>query len=96
MTLFHTQIALGNRELADAIAFGQFPEVIAQPHRDDKHEVFVNYRNTYFTPRDFRNLRRFEDKRGRPVKRFLFYTGDEYRAVDDIELIPVAALYRGC
>ncbi len=46
-------------------------------------------------PKAFRNLRQFKDRLNRPVKRYLFYLGDEYRMQDDIALIPIAALYRG-
>ena len=46
-------------------------------------------------PRDFRNLRQFKDSFKRPVKRFLFYSGEEYSNVDDICVLPIAALYRG-
>ena len=46
-------------------------------------------------PRDFRNLRQFSDRMKRPVKRFLFYRGEEYGTVDDIHLIPIGALFRG-
>ena len=46
-------------------------------------------------PRDLRNLRHFGDRQNRPVKRFLFYLGEEYKTVDDINLIPIGALFRG-
>jgi predicted AAA+ superfamily ATPase len=46
-------------------------------------------------PRDFRNLSSFKDRLNRPVKRFLFYLGDEYKEQDDIAIIPIAALFRG-
>ena len=46
-------------------------------------------------PRDFRNLRQFEDRLNRPVKRILFYLGEEYSTVDDIRLLPIGALFRG-
>jgi predicted AAA+ superfamily ATPase len=46
-------------------------------------------------PRDFQNLRHFEDSLKRPTKRFLFYPGAEYSTVDGIRLIPIAALHRG-
>lgn len=46
-------------------------------------------------PRDLRNLRQFGDHLNRPVKRLLFYLGDEYSTLDDIRLLPIAALYRG-
>jgi predicted AAA+ superfamily ATPase len=46
-------------------------------------------------PRDFQNLKQFEDRQTRSIKKILFYLGEEYSEVDDIKLIPVAALYRG-
>jgi predicted AAA+ superfamily ATPase len=46
-------------------------------------------------PKDFRNLRQFDDRSNRPVRRFLFYLGEEYRTVDNISLIPIGALFRG-
>jgi predicted AAA+ superfamily ATPase len=46
-------------------------------------------------PRDFQNLKQFEDRRKRSVKRILFYPGEEYRTVDDIKLIPIGALHKG-
>jgi hypothetical protein len=47
-------------------------------------------------PRDLQNLKQFEDSRKRPVRRLLFYPGERYEHTwDDIQLIPIAALYRG-
>jgi len=46
-------------------------------------------------PKDFRNLRNFADQLKRPIKRFLFYLGDEYKYKDGITLIPIAAIFRG-
>lgn len=46
-------------------------------------------------PRDLRNLRQFGNLLNRPVKRFLFYPGEEYRTVDDIRLLPAGSLFRG-
>ncbi len=46
-------------------------------------------------PKEFRNLRQFKDRLNRPIKRILFYTGEDYRTVDDIRLLPIGALYRG-
>ena len=46
-------------------------------------------------PRDFQNLKQFEDRLKRSVKRILFYPGEEYREVDGVRLIPIGALYRG-
>jgi predicted AAA+ superfamily ATPase len=46
-------------------------------------------------PRDLQNLKQFEDRLKRPVKRILFYPGEEYSDVNGIRLIPIAALYKG-
>jgi uncharacterized protein len=46
-------------------------------------------------PRDLQHLKRFAKNTDRPVKAFLFYRGDTYETIDDIRLIPIAALYRG-
>ena len=46
-------------------------------------------------PRDFQNLKQFEDRLKRPIKRILFYSGEEYSTVDGIRLIPIGALHRG-
>ena len=47
------------------------------------------------SPRDLQSLKQFSDRRNRPVRRYLIYLGDEYRTIDNIRLIPVAALFRG-
>ncbi|MFP4108902.1 MAG: ATP-binding protein [Desulfonatronovibrio sp.] len=44
---------------------------------------------------DITNLMSFMPKKDLKVKRFLFYLGDEYKTVEDVRLIPVAALFRG-
>ena len=46
-------------------------------------------------PRDFQNLKQFENRKKRPIKRILFYSGEEYSTVDGIRLIPIGALHRG-
>jgi len=46
-------------------------------------------------PKDLRNLKQFKDRLDRPVKRFLFYSGETYRKEDDIRLIPISAFFRG-
>jgi predicted AAA+ superfamily ATPase len=46
-------------------------------------------------PRDLQNLRQFSDRLNRPVRRYLIYLGEEYRMMDNIELLPAAALFRG-
>ena len=57
------QIKEANRSLAGAMTFGQFPEVLIQEKDGDKHEVLVNYRNTYFT-RDLMQLSNIENLDG--------------------------------
>ena len=46
-------------------------------------------------PRDLRNLGQFSDRLNRPVRRYLVYLGEEYRTIDNIQLLPAAALFRG-
>lgn len=46
-------------------------------------------------PRDLNNLLQFSDRLNRPVQRYLLYMGDEYRKIDNVRLLPVAALFRG-
>jgi predicted AAA+ superfamily ATPase len=46
-------------------------------------------------PRDLKNLRHFSDRLNRPVRRYLIYLGEEYRMMDNIKLLPAAALFRG-
>jgi len=46
-------------------------------------------------PKDLRNLRQFKDRLNRPIKRILFYSGEEYGAVDDIHLLPIGTLFQG-
>ena len=46
-------------------------------------------------PRDFNNLLQFSDRLNRPVQRYLLYMGEEYRKIDNVHLLPVAALFRG-
>jgi predicted AAA+ superfamily ATPase len=52
-----------NRRLSGAMTYGQFPEVLMQEKNGDKHEVLVNYRNTYFT-RDLMQLSNIENLDG--------------------------------
>ena len=47
-------------------------------------------------PRDLRNLRQFANRQNRPVRRFLFYLGEDYKNVDNISLLPIGTLFRGC
>ncbi|MFC1824981.1 ATP-binding protein [Thermodesulfobacteriota bacterium] len=46
-------------------------------------------------PRNMHNLTLFSDRLNRPVRRYLVYMGDEYRTIDNVQLLPVAALFRG-
>jgi predicted AAA+ superfamily ATPase len=46
-------------------------------------------------PRDLQNLRQFKDRLKRPVRRYLVYLGEEYHTIDNIQLLPAAALFRG-
>lgn len=57
------QIREASRRLAGALTYGQFPEVLIQEKDSDKHEVLVNYRNTYFT-RDLMQLSNIENLDG--------------------------------
>jgi len=57
------QIKEGNRRLTGAMTYGQFPEVLIHGKDGDKHEVLVNYRNTYFT-RDLMQLSNIENLDG--------------------------------
>ena len=52
-----------NRNLTEAVTYGQFPEVLIQKKDSNKHEVLVNYRNTYFT-RDLMQLSNIENLEG--------------------------------
>jgi hypothetical protein len=45
--------------------------------------------------RDLHNLAQFSDRLNRPVRRYLVYLGEEYRTIDNVRLLPVAALFRG-
>lgn len=44
---------------------------------------------------DITSLMSFKPKKNLKVKRFLFYLGEEYKTVEDVRLIPAAALFRG-
>jgi len=46
-------------------------------------------------PRDLHNLGQFSDRLNRPVRRYLVYPGDEYRTIDNIQLLPIGALFKG-
>jgi len=45
--------------------------------------------------RDVQNLKRFVQNMNRPVRAYLFYSGEEYITMDEVRLIPIAALFRG-
>ncbi len=45
--------------------------------------------------RDLRNLEDFAAATNRPVRCVLFYTGLTYQRINNVEMIPIAALYRG-
>jgi predicted AAA+ superfamily ATPase len=47
------------------------------------------------SPRDLQNLKQFSDSLDRPVRRYLVYLGEEYRTIDNVKLLPAAALFRG-
>ncbi len=57
------QIKEANRALDEAMTFGQFPEVLIHKEDKGKHQVLVNYRNTYFT-RDLMQLSNIENLDG--------------------------------
>jgi uncharacterized protein len=44
---------------------------------------------------DITSLMNFKPKKNLKVQRFLFYLGEEYQTVEDVRLIPAAALFRG-
>lgn len=88
------QIRDAYRNLKKAVTYGQFPEVVSRHDEEEKQDILINYRNTYFT-RDLRGLKQFEDRLNRPVKRILFYMGEKYDTVDDINFIPIGAIFRG-
>jgi len=58
-----SKIKHANRLLLDAMTYGQFPEVLCGKNETAKHEVLVNYRNTYFT-RDLMQLSNIENLDG--------------------------------
>ena len=45
--------------------------------------------------KNFQTLYQFKDRQNRPVKRILFYMGEEYTNMDGIRIIPIGALHRG-
>jgi hypothetical protein len=57
------QIKEGNRRLADALRFGQFPEILGLGSDEEKETLLRNYRNTYFM-RDLMQLANLENVEG--------------------------------
>ena len=57
------QIKDAHRNLTKALIYGQFPEVLHQENDDHRHEILLNYRNTYFT-RDLMQLSNIENLDG--------------------------------
>jgi hypothetical protein len=47
------------------------------------------------SPRDLQSLRQFSDRLKRPVRRYLVYLGHEYGSIENIELLPIGAIFRG-
>jgi len=45
--------------------------------------------------RDINNLTQFEKQLSRPVKKYLIYQGTQYQKIDQVNLLPLACLYRG-
>lgn len=45
--------------------------------------------------RDVRNLQEFSKGIKKKVKMYLFYPGEEYGSINDVQVIPVASLFRG-
>lgn len=57
------QIKEGQRNLHDTLKFGLFPEIILKQNQNDKHELLINYRDTYFI-RDLMQLTNMENMEG--------------------------------
>lgn len=57
------KIKEAQRRLADAIAYGQFPEVLTKTHQEKRQTILNNYKNTYFT-RDLMQLSNIENLNG--------------------------------
>ena len=39
-------------------------------------------------------IAKLDHRLNRPVRRYLIYLGEEYRTIDNVQLLPVAALFR--
>lgn len=62
----------------------------------DDLTVAIEIKNTVRPgPKDIRNLREFVESCGGPAKAYLLYTGLDYKTIDGIRLLPIAALWRG-
>jgi len=57
------QVKDARRLLTNALTYGQFPEVLSQKTDAEKHNVLINYRNTFFT-RDLMQLSNIENLDG--------------------------------
>lgn len=53
----------GQRNLHNTLKFGLFPEILMQHNQNDKHELLINYRDTYFI-RDLMQLTNMENMEG--------------------------------
>lgn len=67
-SIFHDQIAFRalaetNRKIQEAMLYGQFPEILTTAKPENKKELLINYRNTYFT-RDLMQLSNIENIEG--------------------------------
>jgi predicted AAA+ superfamily ATPase len=56
-------IKQGQRALSDALQYGLFPEIVMQKRPEDKKDLLLNYRDTYFT-RDLMQLSNMENMEG--------------------------------
>lgn len=66
--IFHDQMSpmalvQANRQTEDAVSHGQFPEILTATTNESKHELLINYKNTYFT-RDLMQLSNIENIEG--------------------------------
>ena len=57
------QLTQAQREMNNAITYGQFPEVLTCADSEDKKELLLNYRDTYFI-RDLMRLSNIENVEG--------------------------------
>ena len=64
---------------------------------DGRSEIYaIEIKNTLRpSERDVRNLLEFSGSMEKKVKMYLFYLGEEYGTINDVQIIPVAGLYRG-